>query len=258
MASFFKNILKRIGDSIFINYKCMCCGRETGNESLICDKCLSKITLINKSICNKCGSLLENMEAVCINCYDKKYKFDTHRSCIIYDYLSSRPVKLLKYQKRKYLAEPIAKIMYAMHKDVVDNSDIIVFVPMTKTKTEKREYNHTQEIAKHLSKMSNVKLVDALVKKFDTAEQVSLNFKERTKNLKGSFDINSNNAGIIKGKNVLLVDDVFTTGSTSNECAKMLLKAKAHSVNVLTFLKTDPSAKEEELLTWILDNGENH
>lgn len=253
MKKFVKNLFNKIAGSIFINYKCICCGIETGNPSLVCDKCLSKMTLINKNVCHKCGSITEFAEPVCMNCYDKKYKFLSHKSCIIYDELSSKPVKRLKYYGQKYLAEPIAKIMYAANKEMVDKADMIVFVPMTKERQKSRGYNHTEEIAKELSKMSKIELVSALVKNFDTEEQAGLNFEKRTKNLKGSFGINPEKANMTRGKNILLIDDVFTTGSTANECSKVLLKAKANSVEVLTFLKTDPNANEEELLFWLKD-----
>ena len=98
-----------------------------------------------------------------------------------------------------------------------------------------------------------------IIKNRDTGDQARLGFDERNKNLKGSFEVDKDKKDLLKDKNVLLIDDVFTTGSTSNECSKVLLKAKAHSVVVATFLKTNPHDENQDFSgideNWFFDKS---
>ena len=245
MKNFLIKIWNEFEDALFVNFKCMFCGRETPNESLVCDKCASEVTFINGFVCDHCGAQAFGREVMCPACRGKNYKFDSHRSCIIYGDLSSRAVKALKYSGKLYLAEPIARFMYAVNKELFENADAITFVPMTKSKLASRGYNHMEEVAKVLSKISKIPVLECFNKIKETEDQASLNYDKRTKNLKGSFVVIDDNKDMIRGKKILLVDDVFTTGSTANECSKLLLKAKAKSVNVATFLKTDPFAEDD-------------
>jgi len=85
MGNLFGKIWKGFSDLIFVNFSCMICGRETQNSSLICDNCEKEITFINGAVCNKCGAPTEIPESVCYDCFNKEYRFDNHRSCIIYN-----------------------------------------------------------------------------------------------------------------------------------------------------------------------------
>lgn len=235
-----KSLLNKIGDAIFVDFSCMFCGVETVNESHICPECEKKLIAINGDTCKKCGAPVSYTEDSCFICFENKYKFKSHKSCFVYDELSSTPVKLLKYERRRYLAESMAKVMYAFHKEIFKDVDLITFVPMTYKRYKNRGYNQSYELAKHLSEISKIKLEKLLIKNNDTQHQADLRFEERTKNLKGSFEIVEDYNKIIEGKKILLIDDVFTTGSTLHECSRVLLKANAESVIALTFLKTDP------------------
>lgn len=243
--SIIKKMLSAFGDALFVNFKCIFCNTETVNESLVCDDCVIRLIPIVGATCKKCGAMVDESDKVCIYCFDKEYLFREHRSCFIYDKLSSTPVKLLKYEKKKYLAEPIARIMFAMNKELFENVDIITFVPMTDERKDERGFNQGEEIAKYLSEIVNVPVVKLMEKTKATEHQADLNFKKRCENLKGSFTISSDVKENIRGKNILVVDDVFTTGSTLSECARLLNRAKAKTVKAITFLKTDPFRKHE-------------
>ena len=118
-----KNMLSTLVDSLFVDYKCIFCNTETINDSRVCSTCEEKLKIISSSICDKCGALIDKSDVVCAYCFDKKYVFSKHRSCFIYSELSSTPVKLLKYEKKKYLAKSLAKIMFALNKDIFHNVD---------------------------------------------------------------------------------------------------------------------------------------
>ena len=126
--------------------------------------------------------------------------------------------------------------------------DYMVCVPMSKARLRKKGFNHSLLLAKDLSKLSNIIfLKDALIKIKDTKTQVGLNYDERKRNLKNSFILKEKYKNTLKNKNILIVDDVFTTGSTINECAKALkLCGKANKIISITIAKTHKNVKEIE------------
>ena len=109
---------------------------------------------------------------------------------------------------------------------------------MTQKKLKDRGFNQTEALAILLGKNVDVEVKNLLVKTKETVAQAGLEKDKRLENIQGSFEINKELKKLIKNKRVLIVDDVFTTGSTSNECAKVLKKAGASSVFVLTVAKT--------------------
>lgn len=235
-----RDLLKGFGDALFVNFKCMFCNTETTNTSLICDKCASSVKRICDTICPRCGANAEKSSGMCLYCFDKDYKFSEHRSCFVYNEQSSRPIKLLKYEQKKYLADPIARVMFALNSELFDGVDYLTFVPMTKERMKARGYNHGEELAKSLAEISGVPVISMIKKTKSTEHQADLNFVARCENLKGSFELEENVGKLIKGKSVVIVDDVFTTGSTISECSRILRKCKLKSIKAITFLKTDP------------------
>jgi len=175
----FKSLINNISDAIFVNFSCMFCNVETVNESRICPDCEKKLKALIGAVCDKCGAELKKTEKSCYMCFNKEYKFDKHRSCFVYDELSATPIKMLKYEGRKYEAEGIARIMYAFHKDMFQDVDIITFVPMTYERFKNRGFNQSTEIAKCLSKISKIKMEKLLVKSTNTEHQANLSFEER-------------------------------------------------------------------------------
>ena len=151
-------------------------------------------------------------------------------------------IKDLKYKGAYRLAEPLARFAYwqldqgGYAEIIKENVDVVVPVPLYKRKLKKRGFNHAQKIAEYLSKLFDIPLeVDALVKIKKTNSQVETGSREeREKNLSGAFIASSDT---LRGKTVLLIDDVITTGSTMRECAKTLLDAGVKEVWGLTILK---------------------
>ena len=114
--------------------------------------------------------------------------------------------------------------------------DIIIPVPIHKKRKAQRGYNQTQLIASKISKYLKIKLCDdVLIKSKNTIAQSKLNKNKRKQNIKGAFKIL--NSEKIQGKNILLFDDIYTTGSTVNECSKILTRAGAKRIGVLTIAK---------------------
>lgn len=138
----------------------------------------------------------------------------------------------MKFSGIKRLSRPLAGLLIEL--DIPD-SDVIIPVPMTKRSLLKRGFNQSLLIAKEVSIKKGIPLdIDSLQKPKETLPQVGLGAEERVKNIKNAFSVK----GDLKGKRVLLVDDVMTTGATLRECSKTLLKAGAIDVKGLVLART--------------------
>jgi ComF family protein len=120
-----------------------------------------------------------------------------------------------------------------------DKMDFIVPVPIHGKRLQWRGYNQTILLANELSRETSIRTIpDLLIKNKNTAAQTTLRSNKRKVNLKSAFSINEKYTDLIENSNIMITDDVFTTGSTANECAKVLKKHGAKKVFVLTIAKT--------------------
>ena len=234
-----KNLFISFEDTISKEHSCICCSKEIldGSFYQICQKCLNNIDIIGSRVCAKCGERLFDDILLCDICKDVDYNFNSSRSVCYYNEESSNIVKALKYGGRKYYAKHIAKMM-TEDKTIFEQVDIITFVPMLNKKQKVRGYNQAEEIAREISKIVDLPVIDCLEKISENKNQAKLNKEERLKNLSGIICLCENVKDDLKGKYVLIIDDVFTTGATLSECAKILKASKPKQINALTFAKT--------------------
>lgn len=137
-----------------------------------------------------------------------------------------------KFNKVKRLSKPLAMLLSELP---IPDSDAIVVVPLQTKRLKEREFNQTAVIGHHLSRRLRIPfLLDALIKVKDTKPQTGLSEEERLRNLKNAFVAMDK----VKGLNLLLIDDVITTGATIKECSRALLKAGAKGVTVLALART--------------------
>ena len=177
---------------------------------------------------------------LCDRCDGVNYHFKSNRSFVYYDDVSARIVKRLKYSNRKYCARYIAELMCENKKEF-EGVDYITFVPIGEKRLKERGFNQAFEIANEISKITGIEILELLKKVGNEKHQAGLTRKERMDNLKDSFVLVEENAKSVKGKNVLVIDDVFTTGATLSECASVLNSKKSLKPKVITtytFAKT--------------------
>jgi len=229
-----KFLLQRIYN-IFFPIKCGYCDDITENGTYICDKCNKKVKLEDlKNRCKFCGTKLFVKDRVCIKCAgDKKY-YDEFIYFSEYEDVLKNKMLAYKFNDKKYLKDFFAQELAKCLNDV--QADYIIGVPITKKRLRERGYNQTNLIAKELSKILGIEYIpNMLVKIKNTEHQSKLSKTERKFNVKNCFklvDIYN-----IKDKKILLIDDIFTTGATVNECSKILKKSGAKKVVVSTILK---------------------
>ena len=128
--------------------------------------------------------------------------------------------------------------MMQMVSDKIADVDAIMFVPSTKKRIKERGFNQAEELAKIACERFDKKLIKALIKTKDTIHQAGGSQEDRMKNLRDSFVVDETFADEICNKKILIIDDVFTTGSTLNECSKALKKFKPKKIMTMTFAKT--------------------
>lgn len=240
------NIGKFIKENLFpLSYTCDGCGIETFDGNL-CPECLKNTTFNDKFTCPVCGRKTEKRWEICIECKAKPPLYDTAVSALIYE---GTAVKLIHKFKNgdAYLKDYFADLIVAKLTDF-PQFDYIAFVPMTKKAEFKRGYNQSKLLAESISKRINVPVCDVIEKIKGTTAQKSLSGKDRAKNLEGSFKAKSKDA--LLDKNVLLVDDILTTGATADAICKSLFRAGAMRVFLATIAsveyKPDKKDKKDE------------
>ena len=222
--------------------RCYICGKILDEDKGICDECISKIEFLNKAICYKCGAPLfeqenkENKKILCGNCLKHKNKiiFQMMRSSCVYDEFSKKLILDFKFYDKTDLAPVLAKMLFVAGKDIfAEGIDIILPVPLHYTRLLKRRYNQSALLAKELGKLANIGVdYKNLIKRKKTKAQVDCSGNERLTNLKDAFCIKYPEK--LRGKKILLIDDVLTTGATLNECAKAIKSANPKSICALT------------------------
>lgn len=232
--------LNKFEDLFMKNHACVSCGMEIpdGSRFGLCKNCQNSIRVIDGTVCRFCGDKVLSFGMICDSCKTRVYDFQSNRSCFYYDGVVSRIVKNLKYNSQKYVANYVAELMLT-RREFFEDVNIITFVPINKRRLAERGFNQSEEVAKLLGEKLNIKTVNLLIKKDGGKHQAGLDMKKRLTNPYGSFEIDVNNSSLVKGKNVLIIDDVFTTGSTLSECSRMLKKLKPKSIRTVTFAKTD-------------------
>lgn len=237
--------------------KCDICGKEisSGNRKVLCDECMKKLPIIFRG-CVKCGEKIDGEYDVCYTCKHSFRDFDKNFSVCEYTGLAKQMVWSLKYENQKYLAGTIA--VFLVEKIINENVkfDILTCVPTSAKNKKKRGYNQAELIAREVAKLLKCNFCsDVLYRVKENFSQVELSAVERAKNIENSFIVQ--NRSVVKGKTILVVDDVLTTGATMSECAKMLKKAGADKVFGITFANTTRKPKFENENKQIPTKSEN-
>ncbi|MBO5413213.1 MAG: ComF family protein [Clostridia bacterium] len=192
------------------------------------------------SLCKNCELSLEKYEINCIKDYTKdnqKY-FDYQYSALKYENIVREKIIKYKFNENSYLYKTFAKIIIKNKKvyGFLKLYDIIIPVPMHKLKKSVRGYNQSELLAKEIAKQMELHFEkELLIKIKNTKVQSTLTKTQRAENVKNAFFVADTTK--VKGKKIILIDDIYTTGSTVNECSKVLKKAGAKEICVVTIAK---------------------
>lgn len=207
-----------------------CDGLLAPDENSICRNCEKLVIKVRGNICMTCGRLLKNKGSLtCQDCGRYPHIFSEGRSLYEYEGPVRESVYRFKYKGRKSYADAFAyDAMDIWGEWIKASADIIVPVPMNAEKLRKRGYDQADVLARAISFESGIPYCHMLDRTRKTVPMKTLSRAERQNNLKNAFQVRDFD---VKLKKVLLVDDIYTTGSTLDECARMLLKEGASEVN---------------------------
>lgn len=198
----------------------------------ICDK------LCDDDICKKCEIKLNDISKIKIDRYTNKY-FKKHLYIFKYEGIIKERLIKYKFNERNYIYKAFVKFMLKNKKicDFLKNYDIIIPVPIHTKRRMERGYNQSALIAKAISKKIPPidYLEDVLIKKINNKPQSTKNKSERKNNVIGAYYMK--NKEKINNKKILLLDDIYTTGNTVNECCKILQSANPKCIDVITIAK---------------------
>lgn len=203
------------------------------------------LSIFMPAVCVQCDDILvHNRILICTDCYNKIPKIEPRHLEIFLKRISKcnfedvmiafqftgtiqKLMYFFKYEDYKELAVYFSDSLKEMIKN---RYDIITFVPLHETKQRERGYNQSELIARHLAKSLGVEFKELIFRKVYTKSQTKLNRQQRIENVRNAFELNPFHN--IKSKNILLIDDIITTGATLNACTGVLKKAQARAIDV--------------------------
>ncbi|MGN0961288.1 MAG: ComF family protein [Christensenellales bacterium] len=206
--------------------KCIFCGKETKVFG-ICDDCYKLLPLIKNPTCHKCGGRMMAKGKVCVECKNRTTALDRCYSTLEYTNEIQRKIISFKQNSVKHIGETFSYLISDKFDEIEENIDIIIPVPIGKNRLKIRGFNQSEVLCNELKEKGNI-VLNILVRPDDTPHQTGLGRKNRLANLKDAFKVTDKTK--VKNKTILLVDDIYTTGSTLNECAKTLKNAGASKV----------------------------
>lgn len=217
--------LKRIALDLLFPQWCIGCGRE-GNY--ICDSCRQALPRILPPICPRCGKP-QSDGMLCPACGDGSSGIDGIRSPFLFDGVIRQAVHELKYRNIRALVEPMGELLFDYILENPVPGEVLVPVPLHRKRLRERGYNQSALLAKQMGKLTGMAVVDdCLIRRLHTPPQArTTNIEERRTNVTNAFSCSGRE---LEGKQVILIDDVTTSGTTLNICAETLKESGATSV----------------------------
>lgn len=242
------NFLKKL----LLKSKCLYCNRNS--ISLLCESCINQIQLIPENSCDICKStklknksLSFNSEVepqgilktnnICFECSERPRLFKKLITIGVYNGILKNSIYRLKYEAEKDFSKVFGLLL---SKELLKNKDIkvdyVTSIPLHKNKLKERGFNQAELIARNFSIKSNLSYLEIFDRVIYTKPQYTLNLQEREDNLKEAFSIKTKKS--LKNKNIILIDDIFTTGTTINEACKLLLSNDVKDIYILSVARS--------------------
>jgi ComF family protein len=220
--------------------RCLKCGATVTQSHSLCAPCWRSITFLGAPCCAACGLPFDfelGEASLCGACSRARPPWDRARAVMRYDEESRRLVLAFKHGDRLHLAPAFGAWLKRAGAELLADADMVVPVPLHWTRLLARRYNQAAVLAQAIESLGGPPAaVDLLLRRRRTPSQGKRNAEARRRNVAGAFRIQPGCEA--RGKRILLVDDVFTTGATVGECARVLRRAGAARIDVLTLART--------------------
>ncbi len=223
------NQAKNLAQELLFPTQCLSCHRRS---EVICYQCAKKISLFKFPVCPVCRkklALSENFEIIPCPTANHSYPINFLFAATAYENsIIEKAIKAFKYKKAEIASETLAKLIFESARQIDFKKFCLVPVPLHPAKLRQRGFNQSMLLAQQLALKSNAQIAPVLAKVKTTPPQAELKMQQRLENQLNAFKCTD--ASLIKGKDILLIDDVATTGATLKECALVLKKNGAKKI----------------------------
>jgi ComF family protein len=221
---------------------CLCCREPVTDPGSLCPACWQALHFLDGPVCVACGLPFEvdpGGETLCAACLARPPAFDKARAILRYDEASKHAVLALKHADRLDLVPAFGRWLERAGRELLATSDLIVPVPLHRWRLWRRRYNQAAELARALSQLTGLGCEPLLLeRRRPTRSQGEMpSARARRRNVLGAFTVSKPQRSALRGKRVLLIDDVMTTGATADACARVLKRAGAAAVHVLAIAR---------------------
>jgi ComF family protein len=212
--------------------------RASAKDGFVCSRCWQQVRFIRPPFCDRCGLPFEGditTKFECANCKEMDLHFSSARSAVVAKTIVLDAIHRFKYSRHLWFEPFLADLLLREAVPLLrgQNWNFIVPVPLYPVREREREFNQAERLAQRLSKAVKIPLNNDLLRRVEpTLTQTRLTKQQRAENIRGAFSICDTVK--LNGERIIVVDDVFTTGATTSECARILRKAGAGEVSVWT------------------------
>jgi ComF family protein len=224
-------------------------GLDDGFSHFLCDNCMQQLEYRHSPMCTCCGRPFDSensLDHLCGRCLSDPFEFTMARSAGTYDRALKALICVFKYKRRTELALPLARLLWSTLHRYWDAGqiDLMIPVPLHRRRLRERGFNQTELMLRHWSGLARAGgpslkegqlALDVLIRHRHTPSQTGLDKRQRMANMAQAFRLTA--ADVVRGHRVLLVDDVFTTGATADACTRVLKRAGASAVDLLTLAR---------------------
>jgi ComF family protein len=221
--------------------RCASCGTITAEPHSLCLQCWQSLTFLGEPCCMRCGHPFEyggGHDAECGRCLAEQPAFDKVRAAVAYGEVARKIALKLKYSGRPGIAVTLAGFMARHLRERESDDTVLIPVPLHRWRIWKRGYNQSALVASALSRRTSLPVaLDLLRRSKATPPLRGLGRRDRALAVRGAFQLRDDAKPAVRGRKIILIDDVFTSGATADACARALKRAGAGQVDVLCWAR---------------------
>ena len=232
----------QIADLIFPP-RCLACPEPTETPMGLCHACWRDVHFLSGHVCDSCGGPIAAADPnaarhTCQDCTDRPPAWDRGRAALLYSGAGRRIVLSLKHGDRLDMTRTLSRWMTGAGADIILDDMLVVPVPLHWRRFVSRRYNQAAELARHVSwRMETEMCPDLLLRRRATKPQKGLTLEDRFANQSGVLELNARHSARVRGRDVLLIDDVLTSGATLSAASEVLREAGATRIHVLVLAR---------------------